>query len=286
MGLALRNITASVVLYGQTLDEVRPLFESLAADPAVLTWAVVDNGGSMEAMRFAKTCGALCIEPGRNLGFGAGHNLALRSMSLDAPYHAILNPDIRMETNVLTELAVVMDNAPDVGLVMPKVSYPDGSIQYLCKLLPTPWDLISRRFGSGAGKTWLLPRGNDYDMRSFGYDEPVHVPVLSGCFMFLRRATMELTGGFDERFFLYMEDTDLCRRLGAISHLLFWPYVSVVHTHTQGSYKSKRLLKLHIQAAMKYFNKWGWFWDRERAVRNRIGREPAVMTFDSRNTLT
>lgn len=263
------------MLYRHPLDEVRPLFESLASDSAVKEWVVVDNGGSKEALGYAKYLGAICLEPRVNLGFGAAHNLAFRATSNQAPYHVVLNPDIVLSPDVLAELSEVMDCSPDTGLVMPKVLYPDGATQYLCKLLPTPWDLVSRRLSAAGHWGKFFFRGDHYDMRSFSYDEPVYVPVLSGCFMFLRRSMLEMVNGFDERFLLYLEDTDLCRRLGAISRLLFWPHVSVVHIHTQGSYKSLSLLKLHIRSAVQYFNKWGWFVDRERTARNRIGREPA-----------
>jgi hypothetical protein len=105
-------------------------------------------------------------------------------------------------------------------------------------------------------------------MKFFDYSRPVYVPVLSGCFMFTRRSVFDRVGGFDERFFLYMEDIDLCRRMGDISRLLFWPGITVTHGHAQGSYKHAHLLRVHIRAAIAYFNKWGWFNDPDRDLRN------------------
>jgi hypothetical protein len=164
-----------------------------------------------------------------------------------------------------------MDAKPDVGLLMPRVLYPDGSLQHLCRLLPSPVDLVLRRFGSGPFRWLFDKRMSRYDMRRFDYLRPGYVPVLSGCFMFCRRSVLELIGGFDERFFLYMEDTDLCRRVGDNARLLFWPGTTVIHSHGQGSYKHFSLLCLHIRAAIKYFNKWGWFYDPVRDRRNRLG---------------
>jgi hypothetical protein len=89
--------------------------------------------------------------------------------------------------------------------------------------------------------------------------------------MFTRRAVLESIGGFDERYFLYMEDTDLCRRIGDISRLLFWPWTTVIHGHAQGSYKSLHMLRLHVRAAVAYFNKWGWWRDPVRKARNVAG---------------
>jgi len=267
-----REVTASIVLYYHKVLDVAPLFQELSRETALGEWTVVNNGGSEEACALAESLGARCLNPGRNLGYGAGHNLALRSLvEIATPYHLILNPDIRMQSGALAELAAVMDATPQAGLLMPRVLYPDGSVQYLCKLLPAPVDLVLRRFAVGPLRWIFKKRMNRYDMKDFGYTRPVYVPVLSGCFMFARRSILESIGGFDERFFLYMEDTDLCRRIGEVARLLFWPQTVVTHSHGQGSYKSLRMLRLHMRAAVIYFNKWGWWRDPVRKAKNLIG---------------
>lgn len=267
-----REVTASIVLYNHKVLDVAPLFQKLSRETALGEWTVVNNGGSEEACALAESLGARCLSPGCNLGYGAGHNLALRSLAaVAAPYHVILNPDIRLQGGTLGELAAVMDEVPQAGLLMPRVLYPDGSTQYLCKLLPTPLDLILRRFAGGPLQWLFTNRMTRYDMKDFDYSRPAYVPVLSGCFMFARRSVLESIGGFDERFFLYMEDTDLCRRIGDVSQLLFWPWRTVTHSHAQGSYKSMHMLRLHMRAAFAYFNKWGWWRDPVRKARNLAG---------------
>ncbi len=267
-----QKVTASIVLHNHGVEDVAPLFEALAMDAGLSAWVVVNNGDSEEACVLGESLGARCLRPGRNLGFGAAHNLALRSLAaVPGPYHLILNPDIELETGALAELAEVMDAMPDVGLLMPRVLYTDGSTQYLCKLLPTPLDLVLRRFAGGPLRWLFVGRMTRYDMKHFDYSRPAYVPVLSGCFMLTRRLVLESIGGFDERFFLYMEDVDLCRRIGDISRLLFWPRTTVIHGHAQGSYRSLHLLRLHIRSAIGYFNKWGWFHDPIRKARNRTG---------------
>lgn len=264
-----RNVTASIILCHHGAQDVVPLFEDLAKEPALLKWVIVNNGGSDDACAVAESLGARCLHPGRNLGYGAGHNLALRSLEdVAAPYHLILNPDIRLQRRTLGELAAVMDDVPQAGLLMPRVLYPDGSTQYLCKLLPTPLDLVLRRFSVGSLRWLFEKRMARYDMQDFDYSRPAYVPVLSGCFMFARRSVLRSVGGFDERFFLYMEDTDLCRRIGDVSQLLFWPGTTVTHSHAQESYKNLHMLRLHVRAAVAYFNKWGWWRDPVRKTRN------------------
>jgi len=201
-----------------------------------------------------------------NIGFGAAHNIAIRKSVNVSLYHPVLNPDVYFEKDVLKNLFNYMGKKPDVGLVMPKVLYPDGTIQYTCKLLPSPFDLIVRRFLPTA---LTKKRTAYFEMRSTGYNKEMEVPYLSGCFMFLRSEALKKIGLFDERFFMYPEDIDLTRRMQNEYKTMFYPNVSIVHEHGKGSYKSVRLLSIHISNMIKYFNKWGWLFDKERKRVNR-----------------
>ena len=160
-----------------------------------------------------------------------------------------------------------MESNSNVGQVMPKICYPNGETQYLCKLLPTPSDLIFRRFLQKPDK--VSKRDFDYELRWTGYNRIMDVPSLSGCFMFLRIATIEKIGSFDERFFMYAEDLDLCRRIGEIASTVFYPDATVYHEYEKGSYKNFKLLRYHVTSIIKYFNKWGWIFDKKRTVANK-----------------
>ena len=159
-----------------------------------------------------------------------------------------------------------MDSYPDCGLVMPQILYPNGNIQYLCKLLPTPMDLFGRRFIPI--RKYQEKSADRYELQFTGYDKVMEVPSLSGCFMFMRVDILKKVSGFDERFFMYAEDLDLCRRIGEISKTMFYPTVVVYHEYEKGSYKYWKLLKYHIYSTIKYFNKWGWIFDRKRKLKN------------------
>ncbi len=263
--------TVSIVIYESSVAQIDQLLQHVRCNTSVLRWVVVDNGSSDEIRDAVQEMGGIYVRPGMNLGFGRGHNLALAQLGgVDAQYHLILNPDIAFDADALDRLADVMDSHPDVGLVMPKVLYPDGSNQYLCKLLPAPIDLMLRRFLPGPWKRLARKRTALYELRFLDSDMPAYVPSLSGCFMFARRSVLQAVNGFDERFFLYMEDVDLCRRMLSVSRLLYWPGVTVEHVHQMGSYRSRKLLILHIRSAILYFNKWGWIRDH---TRNQINRE-------------
>lgn len=155
----------------------------------------------------------------------------------------------------------------DIGALMPKIIYPNGELQRLCKLLPTPSHLIFRRF---VPSLRLRNYINDtYELNGLRQDLPSDIPSLSGCFLLVRSSVLQQTKGFDERYFMYMEDVDLIRRIGDIARTVYDPKVSVRHSYGKGSYRNRKLLYYHIRSAVKYFNKWGWFFDPVRATRNR-----------------
>lgn len=149
---------------------------------------------------------------------------------------------------------------------MPKVFYPNGDLQYLCKLLPTPKELIIRRFIKNE-KT-LQNINHNYELRDFNYNEILNVPSLSGCFMFLRVKHLKEVGLFDENIFMYMEDFDLNRRLHFKYKTIFYPSVSIIHIYAKESHKRKWLLIQHIKSTIYYFNKHGWFFDSFRTKTN------------------
>lgn len=202
----------------------------------------------------------------KNLGYGAAHNIAIReSIYDDIPFHLIINSDILLkEQDIDTMYQFILQNS-EIGCLMPKVLYPNGELQYLCKLLPTPMDVFGRRF---LPKRWIKKRNDKYEMRSSGYDEMMNVPYLSGCFMLLRTKAVQKARLFDERFFMYPEDMDLTRRIHRDYLTVFFPRVSIVHNHEHASYKSLKMLWIHVVNMCRYFNKWGWFTDKERDLFN------------------
>lgn len=260
-------IIASVVTYHTSHTDIKRLIECVMKSPVEKLY-IIDNSSNDELRDFVKNNSRIQYIHSLNLGYGSGHNIAIKkAIEAKADYHVVLNPDIYWEDNVIEILTDFMDKTLECGLVMPKIIYPDGKTQFLCKLLPTPMDLIGRRFIPI--KSYQDKHDFSYELHWTKYDKLMEVPSLSGCFMFMRCAVLKEIGGFDERFFMYAEDLDLCRRIGEVSKTIFYPNVSVVHEYEKGSYKNKRLLRYHISSIIKYFNKWGWFFDRKRVQKNR-----------------
>lgn len=203
-----------------------------------------------------------------NNGYGAGHNIALRQVLDRAEFHFVLNPDISFEPAELGKLLDFMKSDPTIGQLMPRVTHADGTLQHLCKLLPTPADLFLRRFGYGPLKDLGRTRTERLELRHSGYDRVMDVPFLSGCFMLFRTSALREVGLFDERFFMYLEDIDMTRRVHARFRTVFYPGATVIHDHGRESYRSFRALRDHIWSSIKYFNKWGWIWDAQRTKSN------------------
>ena len=116
---------------------------------------------------------------------------------------------------------------------------------------------------------YVEKKNEKYELRFTNYSREMEVPSLSGCFMFVRIAVLKKVGGFDERYFMYAEDLDLCRRIGKVSRTMYYPNVVVYHEYAKGSYKNRRLLRYHLSSVVKYFNKWGWVWDLDRKIINK-----------------
>lgn len=265
-------LTASVVIYHSKKEEIESLLKSVKISDCVDRLYVIDNDSTEENRSYFEACELSSIVEyisHENTGYGSSHNIALhKAIEVGSDYHIVLNPDIYFSAEVLPELVSYMDSNSDVGYILPKVTYPNGELQYLCKLLPTPFDLIFRRF---LPKTKSIVSHNErYELRHSGYDKIMNPPCLSGCFMFMRLSTLKENNlFFDERYFMYCEDFDLMRRIHRLAKTIYCPNVTIVHNHAKESYKSRKMLITHIKSAIKYFNKFGWFFDKERKQMNK-----------------
>jgi GT2 family glycosyltransferase len=263
------KITASIVIYKNDLQLLQNAVNSFLESTRGSTLYLVDNSPTDQYSQYFRHRRIQYIFNNRNIGFGAGHNLALTRIMADheVAYHVILNPDVYFDPGVMKKLFTYVEAHPKVGLVMPKVLYPDGRLQPLCKLLPSPLTLFTRRFLQFF-PSWSNRLNHWYEMHFSGYDKIMDVPFLSGCFMFLRIDALREVGLFDERIFLYTEDTDLTRRIHRKYRTVFYPEAVIYHYNERASYKNAVKFMHHIFSAITYFNKWGWFNDYERKFIN------------------
>lgn len=260
------EVLISVVLYGNSRAEVETLLASIRGASCAVAMQLIDHTpGGLSFMPHMALPDKVQYKPQpENRGYGAGHNVAIKDAGVEARYHLVLNPDVSFESEILQQLCDFMDRHPKVHLVMPQVVWPNGTDQGLRKLLPAPGHLLARRFLPRLLQKSFQGYLQQYEMKHCPAHQSFMVPVLSGCFMFCRKATLQNVGGFDERFFMYLEDVDLSRRMGLYGDNMYWPQVQVVHHYQKGSYKLSKHLKWHLQSAYHYFTKHGWWRDSYR----------------------
>lgn len=254
------QITGTIVLYKNSTDVLLNTISSFLNTGLSVKLYLIDNSPTNKLKDIAVDPRLEYIHNPSNPGFGTAHNLAIKKVLDSSKYHLILNPDIYFESGTLELLYDYMEKNPEVAHVMPKVLYPDASIQYLCKTNPTPFDLFIRRFLPGFLKNMFKKRMDKYEYRDKDYNKEMqNVPYLSGCFMFIRTQIFKRIGYFDEKIFMYIEDADLTRRILQVSKNAYYPNAKVYHHFEKGSHKSWRLMCYSIHGAFIYFNKWGWF---------------------------
>lgn len=258
------SLTASLVLYCNPNEMFEMAIKSFLAYPESEKLIIIDNSPYKLFSTHFNDSKIQYFWTGVNIGFGGGHNLAISLLNKIDGIHIIMNPDVDFKTDVPIKIEYTFEKYTDVVILSPQIRFPDENIQEGFRLLPTPWTLFSRRFLSKLTCNRLLTKIN-VDINAY---EIIDVPLISGCFLALRLNIFSNIGGFDERFFMFMEDVDLVRRMGKHGRIAFMRDAFIYHRRGAGSYKSVKLLIFHIISVFKYFTKWGWFFDFERLMIN------------------
>ncbi|MFN3689658.1 MAG: glycosyltransferase family 2 protein [Fimbriimonadales bacterium] len=212
-------------------EPLRAALRSLLAHPPQFDYEIIvlDNASSdgsvpMLEKEFPEV---KCIVSERNLGFSRGHNLAARAAQ--GEYLLILNPDTEVLPGALDALVAYAERHPEVGIIGPKILNPDGSLQYSCRRFPNPVAALFRNTPLGR----LFPNNpytREYLMTDWDHNSTREVDWVSGAALFIRRAVFEQLGGFDEQFFMYCEDMDLCYRAWQAGYkVVYYPEPKVKH---------------------------------------------------------
>jgi GT2 family glycosyltransferase len=172
-------------------------------------------------------------------GFGANHNAAFRESRNE--FFCVLNPDIRLRADPFGQLTARLRD-PAVGVAAPLIRNPAGGIEDSARRMPTPLSILRKALFGG--------RGPDYAIGT----ADLHPDWVAGMFMLFRRETFAAVGGFDERYFLYYEDVDLCTRLAlAGKQAVYCPTVEAIHDARRESHRSLRYLRLHVASMLRFF---------------------------------
>lgn len=218
---------------------------------------VVDNASSDGSEEFltSRFPDITFIANADNVGFAKANNQAIREVR--TPFTLILNPDTLIRTDTLRVMADHLRANPDVGAAGCKILNPDGSYAPESKrAVPTPKTALYKILGLSR----LFPssrRFADYHLGWIHPDEPADVPVLSGSFMFCRTEVLQALDGFDERFFMYGEDIDLCHRIAQAGHRISYvPQTSIIHYKGESTKKDRLDYAILFNKAMfQFFDK-------------------------------
>jgi len=258
-------LTVSVVLFRPDAALLRATLDSLviASREADLVpeLFLIDNGGSDAALAGLALPGdwRVHVLAGHgNVGFGCGHNLSLNGAG---EFHLVLNPDLELAPEALREALAFLSAHPHCGLLVPAVRWDDGRVQYLCKRVPTVFDLFLRGFAPAWLRRRFAARMARYEMQDLIGDEVVwDPPLVSGAFMFVRSTVLRRLGGFDRRFFLYFEDYDLSLRAAGETRIAYVPAVKVVHHGGHAARKGLRHIGMFVRGAALFYRLHGWKW--------------------------
>ena len=237
-----RAISAVVV----TWNSAETILDCLHSLPEGLDVTVVDNGStdSTIALLKASQLDIRILEPGRNLGFGAACNIAANQSRGD--YLLLLNPDAVLEPNALSYLLQALERQSGVGVAAPKIKAPDGTIE------------LSWGEEPGILQEWLRQRAQT------GSAPPPSPPAAlskvgwaSGACLLLRWEAWQSVGGFDEGFFLYFEDLDLCRRIRQAGwSIVYEPLAGVMHGRGHSSSQiHQQVERWYRESQLRYYRK-------------------------------
>lgn len=251
------KVSASIVTYGGYDEAVQAARSLQKHTQAVeLCLYLVDNaspdgtGHRLQQTQWGPGVQVLCLP--RNVGFGAGHNAVLSR--LDSVYHAVVNPDITLDEDAIGKLCAFLDAHPDVVMATPQLLFPDGTPQYTAKRAPGFLSLLARQVPLKC----LKKTEEHYLMLDEDLTIAREIDFCTGCFFVIRTEAFRQMGGFDEGYFMYVEDADLTRKAQRYGKVCFTPCTHVYHAWHRSPNKSLKPFLMQISSMLRYWRKWGF----------------------------
>nr|MDP2190434.1 glycosyltransferase family 2 protein [Rhodoferax sp.] len=235
------GISISVVSHSQ-IGLVAQLLGDLDARCRDSSFELILTLNLDEALPFALDSFSYPVKLVRNampIGFAANHNQAFTHAT--GRYFCVMNPDIRLSSNPLNALLACFQDS-SVGVVAPLVLGEDGEVEDSARHFPSPFKILCKVFGRCGGPDYAIN------------DAPIYPDWVGGMFMLFPRAVFESLGGFDQRYFLYYEDVDICARLRLLGYgVVLCPQAKVIHHARRTSHRSVRYLRWHLTSMLRFF---------------------------------
>lgn len=263
LGLRKIKISVAVVFYNPSKEDVNRTLNNIKLLSSIglydFSFYLIDNASPKQSLRslLPKTLDNSIHYKllKKNDGFGTGHNSIINF--IDSNFHIVMNPDIEIrDISGFVKAINYMESNKEVVLLSPLVkNKSNGNIQMLNRKEPTVFDLFIRFIGPN----FFKKRQAEFVKREHGYD---HIQIdenATGAFMLIKTSSFKKVGGFDTKFFMYFEDTDLTKRLMKKGKIIFFPYFVVMHGWKRENHTLKGIEPM-LKSMFMYFNKWGWKW--------------------------
>ena len=245
-------LSACIVLYHSGMRVLHAV-QCFQESDIELELHVVDNapGGTLGEHLQWQCPGVQYYPQRKDLGYAGGCNLVIPN--LRSEYHLVCHPDVTFGDTLLSNMVAYMEHNPSCVILTPKVLNADGTEQFLPKRAPTFKRLLGhalRRF-PGPFKAWDA----EYTLEGADISTPTSVEVADGCFMLIRTGILRQLKGFDPKFFLTHEDSDLSRRALEFGTIVYHPDMVVTHAKAEKSRNWPEMLK-RLSGVIRYLNKW------------------------------
>ncbi|MGI8548914.1 MAG: glycosyltransferase [Gemmatimonadaceae bacterium] len=269
------GLSISIVVYHPDVGALRETLSSLAIAVAraqandvvgTVSLDLIDNGSAPDTLESVlRDTGLLArgrihtriVRGHGNVGYGRGHNISM--LRAQSRFHLVLNPDVVLADTAVTEALTFLSAHPEVTMITPEVRGGDGSKQYLSRTHHSVFILYLRSFAPRSLRKRFRRLIHAHEVRDrVDSGLPVQVPLASGCFMFGRTAEFKSVGGFSPAYFLYFEDHDLSKRIGAHGPIVYVPEVKITHYGGNTSAKEWKHVSMFIRSAFIFFRMHGW----------------------------
>ena len=252
-------LSACLVLYhcGEELDRALSCLQ--ASDLEVAVYLCDNSPEDPTADRVQWNFPGITVlpQPG-NVGFGRANNAVIPY--LKSRYHLMMNPDVTFDPTLLSRMIAYMEEHPNIAVLTPRVLNTDGSEQFLPKKRIAVHYLLGGLLENLGGpfRRWR----QEFTLADVEVRLPIPVEFATGCFLLIRTEIFRELGGFDPRFFLYQEDSDLSRRVleEGKGSIVYHPDMTVTHAWARENTRTSRGRMRQIRSAVKYFAKWGITW--------------------------
>lgn len=261
------KLSISIVVYQEIFLQIKDCLSSLIGSiPDEIRYEItlVDNGAlelnkdfsfEIELKKCFPNLPIYYLVSTKNGGYGYGHNQVI--LKSQADYHLILNNDVYMMPNTLKNALDFMQQHKQVGMLVPDVYDMDEKRVYLCRHNPSLWISFLRRFAPSFLKKIFQKQLSKFQMQDKNYNKNMFkLSNPTGCFMFCRLELLKQLGGFDEKFFMYYDDSDLGRRMAKISLIAYSPAVKIKHVWRRAAYQDRRMAWIASKSALYYSWKW------------------------------